>query len=94
MVIVYGYAKAKPGMLEGLQKLARQEAIDTRKDAGCLRFHFATDLVDSAVISIEKWESQAHLDAHMLQEHTKIFLSEVTKYFDEDPIMEFIRVGE
>lgn len=45
-------------------------AASSRSDQGCLRYEvFASTTVPGTFVTVEEWESQADLDAHMTQPH-------------------------
>jgi quinol monooxygenase YgiN len=65
-VIVQGTFELDPADRAGF--LAGREAMmrTSRAEDGCLEYVFAADpLDDGRVVLSERWESQAHLDAHL-----------------------------
>ncbi|MDO9455189.1 putative quinol monooxygenase [Nocardioides sp.] len=45
-------------------------AASSRSDAGCLRYDvFASTSVPGTFVTVEEWEAQSDLDAHMTQPH-------------------------
>lgn len=51
-------------------KMAEELVACTRKEAGCLEYTLtANPENENMLVYIERWESQAHLDAHMQSEH-------------------------
>jgi quinol monooxygenase YgiN len=92
LIIVIGSAKPKPGMEKAFVELAKQAAIDSRLDEGCIQFNFAKDLNDGSILGIEIWESQDAIDAHMKQSATMHFLEKIGPMFDGEPVMKYIEV--
>jgi quinol monooxygenase YgiN len=67
MVIVMGTFELEPS--ERAAFLAGREDVmrTSRAEDGCLEYTFAADPLDPArVVLAERWESQAHLDAHLV----------------------------
>lgn len=51
-------------------ELARELVDCTRKEAGCIEYTLtSTPEHQDLLVYVEKWESQAHLDAHLQSEH-------------------------
>jgi quinol monooxygenase YgiN len=49
----------------------------TRGEAGCIEYAYAQDVLDPGLIHInERWESRAHLDAHMKTAHFAMWRQE------------------
>ncbi|MCW2605863.1 MAG: antibiotic biosynthesis monooxygenase [Frankiales bacterium] len=70
MLLVVATLPAKPDTREELAALLVDLAKTSRGDAGCLSYAFYADLEDPDVfISVETWDEQASLDAHMQQPH-------------------------
>ncbi len=66
MIIVIAEAQALPEHADALAPLLAQAAEASRKDEGCIGYHFYRDTEDGTrFCSVEQWESKAHLDAHM-----------------------------
>jgi quinol monooxygenase YgiN len=70
VIIVAGYI-AVPG--DGMAKLlpvAKETLAATRREAGCIVYTFAIDVVDPTHLRVyEEWESRAALDGHGRQPH-------------------------
>lgn len=66
MIVVVGSFTVEPQDREAFIA-SREEAMRTsRGEAGCLEYTFAADPIDPArVVLVERWESQATLDAHL-----------------------------
>ncbi len=78
-VIVVAAITAKDGMRDQLEALARDVAIDaTHKEDGCIAYALHRDVRNSnRVVFIERWVSQAALDAHLQTPHLQQFVRAV-----------------
>jgi quinol monooxygenase YgiN len=66
VIIVNGTFEVDPAERDAFltERLPRMRS--SRAEAGCLEYTFAADpLQDDRVVLFERWESQAHLDAHL-----------------------------
>lgn len=53
-------------------KMAEEMVACTRKEEGCMMYVLtASRTVENILVYMERWETQAHLDAHMKSEHFK-----------------------
>ena len=65
MIIVSGYLRVPHERLADLLAVARDTIEATHKEAGCIVYSFAADMVEPGLIRIyEEWENRAALDAH------------------------------
>ena len=70
MLLVVAVLPAKPEKREELHALLVDLARASRDDAGCLSYGFYADVEDATrFVSVETWDEQASLDAHMQQPH-------------------------
>jgi quinol monooxygenase YgiN len=70
MIIVAGSIRIPEDKIEALLPVARATLAATRKEVGCLLYSYAFDIEDRGLLRIfERWESLAHLEAHMKQPH-------------------------
>ena len=70
MIIVAGTLRVPEDKIEALRPTAVATLAATRKEAGCLLYSYAFDVEDPGLVRIfERWESRAHLDAHLKQPH-------------------------
>lgn len=70
MIITIATLISKPEKQEDLAGMLAQLAAVSRNDPGCLSYSFHVDIEDPTTFrSIEMWESQEHLDAHMQTPH-------------------------
>ena len=75
MIIVGGNISIAPEHVAALQPdIHALEAI-TRGEAGCQYYAMAIDDAAAGRITVlEKWDSEAHLKAHLAQGHTQAFV--------------------
>ena len=70
MIIVGGSVRIPENKVAELLPAAQTIIAATRKEAGCIVYSFAFDVVDKGLLRIyEEWESLAHLEAHLKQPH-------------------------
>ena len=79
MIHVLAMVELTPGHRDDFLREFAQVAIPVRQEAGCIEYGAAvdatTDLVsqqrlgDEFVLIVEKWESLAHLKAHLVAPH-------------------------
>lgn len=70
MIIVAGYIAVPGGGMAELLPVAIETLRATRKEAGCIVYTFAIDVVDRTHLRVyEEWESRAALDGHGRQPH-------------------------
>src|SRR4051794_24389014 len=75
---VVTYVDVFPNYTDDTLKALRQFAADSRKDSGTVRFEFLQDVARSNHFSIvEVWQSRQAYDAHLTQEHSKIFREKI-----------------
>lgn len=61
---------AKPGSEDIVRGALETLAVATRTESGCVAYTLYNSAADPTVfVTIEKWESQADLDAHMTTPH-------------------------
>ena len=75
---VVTYVDVFPNFTDDTMKALRQFATDSRKDQGSVRFEFLQDVVRKNHFSIvEVWQSQQAYDAHLTQQHSKLFREKI-----------------
>src|SRR5215472_16575626 len=80
MIIVEGFVQLAPGEMERLRPVAVEMLGETRKEAGCLAYAFATDVNDpNTVRIIERWESEDALTRHFATPHMAKFNAALSK---------------
>ena len=74
MIFVISTARIKPGSLDACLAAARPCIAETVKENGCIGYDVHTSITDpEKVVFVERWESRAHLDAHLTTEHFKVW---------------------
>lgn len=72
MIIVMATIVAKPEGRAALEALAMECVKETRKESGCISYELYAALEEqNRAMFVERWESQAALDAHMRTPHFK-----------------------
>ena len=70
MLPVVALIKAKPGKEKALEKMLRGLVAPTRREAGCLQYDLHLDKQQPGMfVFVERWESEAHLGAHLQTPH-------------------------
>jgi len=70
MIVVAGTVRIPEDKIEALLPTARATLEATRKEQGCIVYSYAFDVLDRGLMRIfERWESRAHLDAHLKAPH-------------------------
>jgi quinol monooxygenase YgiN len=76
MITVAGRVPMKPELRQMAIDAAIKMTHETRKEAGCLQYHFYTDVEDPNMLHVfEEWESQEILDAHFATPHMAEFVA-------------------
>ena len=76
MIIVEGFVQLAPGELDRFRPVAIEMLHETRAEAGCLAYAFASDLDDPNTVRIvERWESEDALARHFATPHVAKFNS-------------------
>lgn len=67
---VVALISAKPGSEELVQQALTELVTPTRSEEGCLAYYLSVSQADPTVfVTVERWRSQADLDAHLQTEH-------------------------
>jgi quinol monooxygenase YgiN len=70
MIIVKGTARFGAGKLDGLREALAANIEATRREKGCLAYHYGVDVTDPDLLIVsEQWEDEAAIDAHMAAPH-------------------------
>lgn len=70
MVHVIAQNKIKPECVDEFLALAAELVTLTNKEVGCVEYGLHRGVTDDSIFTIlERWETQAHLDAHCKTEH-------------------------
>jgi quinol monooxygenase YgiN len=64
----------------------------SKKDHGCVAYElFASDSTPGAFVTVEQWESQADLDAHMASPHIAQMITVAGDHLDGFPAIHTLR---
>jgi quinol monooxygenase YgiN len=70
MIVVVGQFRFPAERMEEARPVMRRVIEATRAEAGCIEYNYGEDVLDPGLIRVsERWESRAHLDAHMATAH-------------------------
>lgn len=96
-VVVVALARARPGAEQRIHGVLVEAVEVSRREPGCLLYALHRSPDDPGLlVVIERWRSQADLDAHLAQPHARA-LSEAADLLVEDPrvsILQPVVVGE
>lgn len=85
MIITIATLKSKPEKQEDLAGMLAQLAAVSRNDPGCISYAFHVDIEDPTTFrSIEMWDSQDQLDAHMQTPHVGAAIAGAPDLLDAD----------
>lgn len=80
-----GTARPKPERAEELRRLLLSFVEPTRREPGCLEYHFHEDLDAPGVfVFYEAWRSREDLDAHLALPHLQDFWERRMDYLEQD----------
>ncbi|MEV1005766.1 putative quinol monooxygenase [Streptomyces sp. NPDC049881] len=80
-----GSARPKPERAEELKQLLLSFVEPTRKEAGCLEYHFHEDSEEPGLFWFyEAWRSKADLEAHLALPHMQAFWETRLDYLQGD----------
>ena len=89
---VVAVISAKPGS-EAIVEAALKALVGaSRHDSGCISYDlFASDSTPGTFVTIEKWQSQEDLDAHMASPHIAEVITTAGEHFDGFPAIHTLR---
>jgi quinol monooxygenase YgiN len=92
MITVAARVAIKPEMREKALAAASRMTVETHKEAGCLQYHFYTDIDDPNVLHVfEEWESDSALNAHLQTPHMAEFSAVLGQVVAEEPkVMRYV----
>jgi quinol monooxygenase YgiN len=83
---------AKSGSEAVVEGALRELAGASKGDQGCLAYDlFASEATPGAFVTIEKWESQADLDAHMASPHIAAMITVAGDHLEGFPAIHTLR---
>ncbi len=95
MITVAGRVVIRQEMRSQAVAAAVKVTRATQADAGCLQYHFYSDLKDPNVLHVfEEWESVEALAAHMQLPHTMEFLAAIGNMVAGAPLVTRYVVSE
>jgi quinol monooxygenase YgiN len=83
---------AKSGSESIVEAALKELTAASRGDKGCLSYElFASDSTPGAFVTIEKWEAQADIDAHMASPHIAQMITVAGDHLDGFPAIHTLR---
>ena len=83
---------AKPGSEAIVETALSVLAGASKEDRGCLGYElFASDSTAGTFVTIEKWQSQEDIDAHMASSHIAEFITAAGDHLDGFPAIHTLR---
>jgi len=83
---------AKPGSEAIVEGALQALVVASRRDHGCLSYDlYASDTTPGTFVTIEKWQSQADIDAHMASAHIADVITAAGDHFDGFPAIHTLR---
>ena len=83
---------AKPGSEAILEAALRKLTAASTHDRGCISYElFVSESAPGTFITIENWQSQADLDAHMASPHIAKVVTVAADHFDGFPAIHTLR---
>jgi len=95
VLVVIATVPGKPDKRADIVAGLAECAAASRQDAGCRSYWFTTDVENpDSYASIETWDDQASLDAHMSQPHTQKLLGAIGDWVAGAPVITTYDVSE
>ena len=83
---------AKPGSEQIVEAALKALVGPSRKDHGCISYElFASASVPATFVTIERWQSQEDIDAHMASPHMADAITAAGDHFDGFPAIHTLR---
>jgi quinol monooxygenase YgiN len=83
---------AKSGSESIVEGALRELAAASKGDQGCVAYEvFASDSTPGTFVTIEKWASQADIDAHMASPHIAQMITAAGDHLDGFPAIHTLR---
>ena len=83
---------AKPGSEAIVEEALKTLVVASRRDHGCLSYElFASDSTPGTFVTMEEWQSQEDLDAHMASSHIADVITAAGEHFDGFPAIHTLR---
>lgn len=88
MLVVIATVPGQPAQRAAITAALATCAAASRNDPGCRSYVFTSDVEDeNSFASIETWDDQASLDAHMQQPHTRALLAALADKVAAAPVI-------
>jgi quinol monooxygenase YgiN len=95
MLVVVAAVPGQPDKRTEIVAALAACAAASRKDPGCRSYLFTSDVEDEhSYASIETWDDQASLDAHMQQPHTQALFAALADKVAAAPVITTYDVAE
>lgn len=86
MIIVTGYAIAREGAEEEMQRLAIEHVLRSRSEPGCISHEVSRDVQQPRrFVFVERWTDMAALQLHFRVEASRQFAKFLTQLSDKKP---------
>ncbi|HEX4126159.1 MAG TPA: putative quinol monooxygenase [Acidimicrobiales bacterium] len=82
---------AKPGSESIVEAALKELTAASRGDKGCLSYELFASDTPGAFVTIEKWESQPDIDAHMASPHIAQMITAAGDHLDGFPAIHTLR---
>lgn len=83
---------AKSGSEAIVEQALKTLVVASRRDHGCISYDLlASESTPGTFVTIEKWESQEDLDAHMSSSHIADVITAAGDHFDGSPAIHTLR---
>ncbi|MEY4721880.1 MAG: hypothetical protein RIQ46_1605 [Pseudomonadota bacterium] len=94
MILVIGQFRLPPENVAAAREPMARVIAATRAEDGCLAYAYAQDVLEPGLFRIsERWESRAHLDAHLAAPHMKTWAEERAALGLHDRQLAIVTVG-
>ena len=89
---VVAVVTAKPGSENIVEEALRALVGPSRRDPGCISYDlFASNSAPGTFVTVEQWESQEDIDAHMASAHMAEAITAAGDHFDGFPAIHTLR---
>ena len=86
MIVVIAKFLFVDGKMEEVKEILKELVEKTNQEAGCIEYKpYQSNENNLEVVMIEKWESQAHLDAHAKTTHFVELVGKLGDYNQKAP---------
>lgn len=83
---------AKPGSEAIVEAALRELAAESKDDHGCVSYDlYVSESAPGTFVTLEKWQSQEDIDAHMASAHIANVITVAGDHFDGFPAIHTLR---